>query len=584
VKRAAIPLVLILSGIPDSGAEPLEPGEPDLRAKELPFIPRMRMRIAAAARPAAKPVRTAATVEDPLRFAPSRPTVAKVVDAEPGLVPDIHAQLVLGFAVDGAEPSDRGLTLAGNQLGSSRAADDDYRRRIGYDRARAYAFGDVFIGADGIGANGISAYLASQFRLTPTLPRFAPVPTAWDSTDDLQIRAGWAEADGIFDRGPLSTLVIRGGRQHIYGPGISHVDGLWTGWAWRGVKIAAYAGARVPDWYEDNAAYPDEHAERGVVTGAEVAVDLRELRKLPFQIRLRAMAFENHGLSDATFDWNARKDLTLAAIARLFDGAVAHEHVTIRYRLSEETRIVIDGNYRHRRDPIWDYAFRDPDETGAARRYLDLGPSLPRAQARARAGTVLLSNIDVLAHGAFAIDPRIGAEEVSYHTTGFLEAGGALEIRVRRAFILGVQGLYRAYNHRDPATPLIDRENEVQVLDLPPIHVGERNLLEGGMAARFSGGARKFSASAEIFFRRTRWAERYRDDNTDDPQPGGTGDVEDQLVLGEFDVRGGGRVSFDAWVTRRLRLRAEYDISSTLDVAPEIRGLKSLRVLAEGQF
>ena len=129
-----------------------------------------------------------------------------------------------------------------------------------------------------------------------------------------------------------------------------------------------------------------------------------------------------------------------------------------------------------------------------------------------------------------------------------------------------------------------DDEGVSGPLELPPESVGERNLLEGGMVARFSGGARKFSASAEIFFRRTRWAELYRDDGVPDPQEGGAGDLEQEIVLGEFDIRGGGRVSFDAWVTRRLRLRAEYDISSTLDVAPEIRGLKSLRVLAEGQF
>jgi hypothetical protein len=102
--------------------------------------------------------------------------------------------------------------------------------------------------------------------------------------------------------------------------------------------------------------------------------------------------------------------------------------------------------------------------------------------------------------------------------------------------------------------------------------------------ARFSGGARKFSAAVEVFVRRTRWAEKYRDDGTPDPQAGGAGDIEEDVTLGQFDLRGGGRVSFDAWVNSRLRLKAEYDLSSALDSAPEVRGLKSLRVLAEGQF
>lgn len=568
-----------LSGIPDSVAEPVT-RRPDLRARGLPFIPSLRMRVAAA------PTAPGAVSGPPAPAAgavtgPTAPVTALRASAgEPSLVPDVHAQLTLGFTVDGAEPSLRGRTLAGNQIGGSSAADDDYRRRIGYARARAYAFGDAYLGASGIGAQGISAYLASQFRVVPTLPTFAPVPTAWDTTDDFQLRAGWAEADGIFDRGPLRTLVVRGGRQYIYGPGmIAHADGLWTSWTWRNLSLAAYTGARVPDWYEPNSAYPEQRAQRGLITGAEASFDLRKTR-LPFLVRIRAMAFENHGHADATMDWSARKDLTATLTARLFDGAIGHEHVTLRYRLSERTRVVVDGDYRHRRDPIWDYAFYDPGEAGVGRRYLDRGPSLPRAQARARAGTVLLDNIDLLLHGAFAVDARLGEDEVSYHAAGFLEAGGALEVRVRRAFIVGFQGLYRAYRHNDPQFATTDVENVVGDLELPPEHVGERNLLEGGMLTRFSGGARKFSASAEIFFRRTRYAELYRNDALDDPG----NDLEDELTLGEFDLRGGGRVSFDAWVTRRLRLRTEYDISTTIDLAPEIRGLKSLRVLVEGQF
>ena len=391
------------------------------------------------------------------------------------------------------------------------------------------------------------------------------------------------KADGVFERGPLSTLVMRAGRQHVYGPVTAQMDGLWLQWSGKGLRLSTFAGARVPSWWAYNEDYPDLRSQRGPVTGGELSVDMRRF-KLPFVLRLRALAFENHGHADASFDWNARKDLLATITARTFDGAIAHESVTVRYRLSEETRLVIDGNYRHRRDMIWDYAFRDPEEPYAARRYLDRGPSLPRATTRARAGTVLLSNIDLLVHGGFAVDTRLEGGEISYHSAGYLEAGSALEIRVRRAFIVGAQGLWRTYRHRDPEVPIIDVENVVQPLDLPVRNIGERNMVEGGMVARFSGGARKFSAAAEIFVRRTRWAERYRDDGTPDPQGGGAGDLEEDVILGEFDLRGGGRVSFDAWVTQRLRLRAEYDLSSALDWAPEIRGLKALRVLAEGQF
>lgn len=583
--RCALALGLLCAAFAVSAADaPSDPRTVDLRAKSLPFVARLTMR--------AKPVRTAAKSkpvvpqapsDDPLTFAASRPGVTAVVDSDDDILPTMRAQLVLGFAVDGAEPSAKGLTLAGNQIGTGADSDDAYRARIGYDRARAYAFGDAFLGVDRIVVPGLSAYLASQFRIVPTLPRFAPVPTAWDSTADFQFRAGWAEADGVIERGPLSTLVVRAGRQHVYSALTAQMDGIWVQWTAKGVRMAAFAGSRVPAWWAQNDDYPDLRSQRGPVTGAEVSLDMRRF-ELPFLLRVRAFAFENHGHADATFDWNARKDLLATGTVRTFDGAIAHESVTVRYRLSEETRLVIDGNYRHRRDVIWDYAFRDPDEPYVARRYLDRGPSLPRATARARAGTVLLSNIDLLLHGGFAVDTRLETGEFSYHSAGWLEAGSALEVRFRRAIIFGAQGLWRTYRHRDPMTPEIDVENVVGDLYLPPRHVGERNMVEGGVLARFSGGARKFSATAEMFVRRTRWAELYRDDGTPDPRAGGAGDLEEDVVLGEFDLRGGGRISFDAWVTQRLRLRAEYDLSTALDWAPEIRGLKALRVLAEGQF
>jgi hypothetical protein len=41
-------------------------------------------------------------------------------------------------------------------------------------------------------------------------------------------------------------------------------------------------------------------------------------------------------------------------------------------------------------------------------------------------------------------------------------------------------------------------------------------------------------------------------------------------------------VTLDAWVTERVRLRGEYDVSTTVELAPETRGAKSLRIVAEG--
>ncbi len=590
IGRVLLAGLIVMSGGPDSRAEPAPPAA-DLRARGLPFLPRLAMRTAARATaaptarvPAAAAEPPPASATDRLRFdrtTARAPTVLTADERRALIAEQVRAQLTLGFAVDGAEPSGSGRTVAGNSLRDGEL--EAHLARVGYARARAYGFGEAVLGVDGVGIAGISVYLAAQFRLAPSAPTFAPVANAWDQLDPLRIRAGWAEADRVFEKGILRPLVLRGGRQFIYGPAIAHVDGLWASWERSGVRLTGYFGARVPDWYQDNPGYPDARRQGGVVTGGELAVDLRQYR-LPFKLKVRALAFENHGHTDVTVDWSARPDLIATGVVRLFDGEIVREHVTLRYRVSDETRLVVDGDVRQRRDPIWDYAFYRADERFAARRYLDLGPSLPRIAGRARAGTVILDNVDVLVHAGFAVDARGTTDEPSYHAASWFETGGALEVRVRRAVALGLSALIRNYSRRDPEMVVRDREDEVQPLELQPLHLGERSLIEGGGSARFSSGARRFSAAVEIYLRKTKFAERYQDDGSYGRGAAGLGDDELVRVLGPDDFRGGGRISFEAWITPNLRMRAEYDVSSRLDLAPEILGLKSLRLVAEGTF
>ena len=49
-------------------------------------------------------------------------------------------------------------------------------------------------------------------------------------------------------------------------------------------------------------------------------------------------------------------------------------------------------------------------------------------------------------------------------------------------------------------------------------------------------------------------------------------------------MHGGGRFALDGWPSSRLRLHLEYDLSTTLDHAPEINGWKALRILRGGQL
>ena len=50
------------------------------------------------------------------------------------------------------------------------------------------------------------------------------------------------------------------------------------------------------------------------------------------------------------------------------------------------------------------------------------------------------------------------------------------------------------------------------------------------------------------------------------------------------DLRGGGRFTVDAYIGRKIRLFASYDVSSQLSMAPELSGYKSLRLTLTGIY
>ena len=253
----------------------------------------------------------------------------------------------------------------------------------------------------------------------------------------------------------------------------------------------------------------------------------------------------------------------------------------MRIRVSDETRLAFDAAVRKRADWLWDYERVDADDDHATtRRYLDLGPPTPRTTLRVRAGTVLLDNIDTLIFGGLAFDQREVDQPATRQSPGWLEGGSAVEIRLRRTLALALSGLGRIYARTDavPTERIIDLENQIQPLPVIDSRVGERSLIEGGIAARFTAGARRFSASAEIYARRTRYAILYRDDGIADSLAEASG------ALGESTVDGGGRFSLDAWVSPRLRLHTEYELSNRFASSPEIAGLKSLRLLLEGRY
>jgi hypothetical protein len=256
----------------------------------------------------------------------------------------------------------------------------------------------------------------------------------------------------------------------------------------------------------------------------------------------------------------------------------------VRWQVSDVTQLRIDVDHRSRDDWRWDFTWIDADAS-AARRYLDLGPVTPRVVTSVRAGTVLLGNIDVLARFAAAVDRSKPTDRRGPSSRGWLEAGGAFEVRLRRALGLGASALIRNYD-RPSYSPIVDVEATAgetmgQPFPTDPTILGESRFIEAGTNLRFTAGARKFSATAEAFVRRTRMIEVYLDDDPGviDDDPAGGEPYRDSLIQ-----QGGGRFGLEAWPWPRLRLRAEYDLTTKFELAPEIRGYKSLRILAEGSF
>ena len=60
--------------------------------------------------------------------------------------------------------------------------------------------------------------------------------------------------------------------------------------------------------------------------------------------------------------------------------------------------------------------------------------------------------------------------------------------------------------------------------------------------------------------------------------------VAEHLGIKTSEYRGGGRATIDAWIGSQLRLLASYELSSRIDLQPEIYGFKSLRLMMEGVY
>jgi len=528
---------------------------------------RMRPRAAAVTPPKPRPATPMPAAPPPLSQVDPSDRGDQLAAVRDVLEP-VSFSLTIGYQVDGARPSGKASFDAPVQEGRD------------YSALRSYGFGELFFSTRGVALDSLSSYFALRFDAAQrdiyhppgggaAVPIAPPIAT-WFDRNTFETRTGWGELkDFLPRRFGLRKLRFRAGSQYIYGPWVLHIDGGLLAYDGDIVTASAYAGGRHADYTTDLT------NDRYAVAGASVRVDLRKLVSVPVAIAGETLSVTSGvaGQPDSThrqleLDWQPRRDFTVLAQARTLDDKLANEHVEFRARYHEVSNLVVDVMRRFDTDWRWDPSLITDDST-VARRYLDLGPVVPQFTASLRAGTLIAENVDLLARTTIAGDLSKSGEPTSSFSASYVELGGALEVRLRRTVAVSASVLSRQTEREDLiGGPITDVRFVPQPLP-PSAATGERGFTELGVRMRMSLGARQFSAMAEVYGRQTRYAELYQDPT--DPIP-------------TSDVRGGGRVTLDAWIGKRLRLFASYDLSSALTFTPEITSYKSLRLTMTGFY
>lgn len=494
----------------------------------------------------------------------------------------VSFEIDVGYQVESANPSGR------PSLGARPPTVD-----VDYARLRSYGFAEVFGSTRGLGLGSLSSYFAVRFQaarrleFTPDSGSTVAVPppiATWFERSGVDIRYGWAELkDFLPPRWGLSKLRFRAGGQHVYGPWIVHLDGALMAYDGRILTASVYAGLRHSDYTRD------QPNLRPLVAGGSMRFDLRGLATpIPLALQgevLRMSASRaNENAAQPTIesaliqgDWRPRRDVAVIGQIRTLGRRMASQRLEVRARYQQVTNLVFDLTHRTEDDWVWDPSFVVPDrDATAARRYLDLGPLVPQTIGSARAGTLIAENVDLLIRGAFATEGEIKATDGSQriarssYAAPYLEIGGALEIRLRRTIALGASLLSRQTNHQSPPNqkPAFDQKDVPQALPANDTR-GDDGFTEIGGSLKMSLGARKFSSLIEVYGRRTRYPPLYADPT---------------LVIPNSDLRVGGRFTIDAWVGDRVRISTAYDVSSALELVPEISGYRSLRLMLTGVY
>jgi hypothetical protein len=465
----------------------------------------------------------------------------------------------LGVGLDGGQPETDATLLSGAPLDESND----------YTRLRSYSFGDLILGTNGLGTRSLRTYFSTSYRFDTPLDRNAgPVPTVYDGElSDYVVHAAWIDLEDVFSNRVLKPLYVRVGRQFKYGVAVTQFSGITLGYKTRAFRAAGFVGTRASPYGFAEPGIGEDRESEGL-TGLEATFDFYDLNRFPLVLSASQLSYDDRNHIDASAALRWSRNVLVRGKARLINGEHARQTLKVRTRISEVTTIAAEIDNRTANDWAYDLLLvTEPDQPGDPRSYLNFGIPRPRVRAGARGGTVLLRNIDLLLSTAAAIEYADSSEQApsAFHSS-YLEAGAAVEVRLRRNLRLGASSSGRLY--RRPRRQRATSPDMPDPLPLDTGATGERTFGEGGLSARYSLGARKFSASAELYGRALLPRSEYIREEEE-----------------QRDTRTGGRFSIDGWASEKIRLGLVYDLSfGALRYAPELEGIKSLRLTAEGTF
>jgi hypothetical protein len=482
------------------------------------------------------------------------PASAQNLDMAP---PTIFASFTVGFGIDGAASSNRNNFDA---------------RPVDLPTVRGIGFGNAHVGTAGFVVKSLSTFLSMEGRAAPDLAAI-PIADARGDKSDVQIRSGWGEIKKISDSPLLAPLRVRLGRHWTHGVWPIHMDGSSIYWDTPVLQGTLSVGTLVLDFANQGVI---DRSLRGIAS-FELRADIERWTKRRVQLQIELSTLRVIGISHALLSANYRPTplVKLAATFRTLQARMVQQTVTARVQINSTSHAELEATHHSNDDWQWDPLTVNTSRDGA-RRYLELGAVTPMLSVIARGGTVIANNFDVFVRAAVAIDSSDIANQNSFRTS-FIELGGGTELRLRRTIALFASGIFRDLA-RTPVPSQIDESANNSIRTPQPIvnsgHLGEQSILEGGGGLRLSLGARLFSTTVEGYLRRTRFANTYLLD--------GKNEGEEPILLAT--VVGGGRVSADASISSKLRVRVWYELSTAIRRIPEISGWKSLRLVLEGSF